>query len=66
VEGIRIFKIEKELGFDSLIGLISVLVTDLNKFFNVKGMSPDQVIETSYLIAEKYTHSSLEDLIYCH
>jgi hypothetical protein len=65
VEGTRIFKVERDLGFDCLIGIVSILLTDLNKFFNVKGMSTDQVIETSYLIAEKYTHSSLEDLIYC-
>jgi ribosomal protein L24E len=65
VSGLKLFQINNKAGFQTMLSCVSFLLTDLNNFFNVKGMNTNQILETADLICEKYTHSSLEDLIYC-
>jgi hypothetical protein len=55
-------KLEKEHGKDNLAGVVSFLIVQTAKFFNIgNNLSEDQALETAYLMLDQYPYETIED-----
>jgi len=63
--GTSLISMKKTLGHDEVQAIITVLLVNLNDYFNVtKGLNTYQFIEVSEIIISEYGHIRIEELVF--
>ena len=64
MKGSCIMQVEREIGENSILKLVGLLLLKTSNFFNIgKNMSEDQAIEAAGLLLEEFKYETMEDFV---